>query len=191
MYARALILGDSSTYSPIYSDPTTSFKRSLTELVNEVYSLGILDKKEHSFLVPLAPQIPTIYYLPKVHKDPVNPPGHPIISGIDSVTSRIREFVDFHLQPVVRLVPSYLKNTGATIKLLEFIEYREDTFLVTVDVASLYTCIPHDLGFDAVEYYLLHNTTLSLIQFAPSLANLIMAKWEEDAIYALERPELD
>lgn len=99
------IPGDPNTYSRIHTDPTTTFKRSLTELVNEGYSLGILDKKERSCLVPLAPRIPPIYYLLKVHKDPVNPPGRPIVSGIDPVTSRIRKYVDFHLHPLVRIVP--------------------------------------------------------------------------------------
>lgn len=27
--------------------------------------------------------------LPKIHKDPINPPGHPIVSGMESVTTTI------------------------------------------------------------------------------------------------------
>lgn len=46
------ILGDSSTYSLIQSDPTATFKRSLTLLVNEGYSLGILNKKEELSCAP-------------------------------------------------------------------------------------------------------------------------------------------
>lgn len=99
-----------------------------------------------------------------MHKDPVNPPGQPIVSGIDTVTSRIGRYVDFHLQPLIRLAPSYLKDTGDTISLLESVDHQEGMILVTADVAALYTCIPHDLGFGAVEYYLSKNTTLSLIQ---------------------------
>lgn len=115
--------------------------------------LGILDKKEKNLLIPLAPHIPLMYYLPKVHKDPVNPPGRPIVSGIDSVTSPIGHYIDFHLQPLVKLFPSYLKDTQVTIRLLEKVKYQDDLILVTADVAALYTCIPHDLGFSAVEYY--------------------------------------
>lgn len=38
--------------------------------------LGILDKKENKFLVPVAPRIPVMYYLPKVHKNVQHPPGY-------------------------------------------------------------------------------------------------------------------
>lgn len=81
------ILRDSNTYTLIQTDPTLQYKRALTSLVDEGFSLGILDKNERSYLVPLAPHISAIYYLPKVHKkykkDPVDPPGRPIVSGID------------------------------------------------------------------------------------------------------------
>lgn len=83
-----------------------------------------------------------------------NPPGRPIVSGIDSVTSHIGRYIDFHLQPLVKSIPSYLKDTGDTIRLLEGLDNRDDYLLVMADVAALYTCIPHKLGLAAVEYYL-------------------------------------
>lgn len=209
------LLSDTDTYSVIPNDPTTIYKKELLHLVNEGFSLGILNKKEKSFLVPLAPRIPTIYYLPKVHKDPVNPPGRPIVSGIDSVTARIGKYVDHYLQPLVRSTTSYLKDTRDTIKLLESTPFKKGMLLATADVAALYTCIPHRLGFEAVESFLSRDSQLPLLQrnfimqllrfatrhnyfwfqnqfflqkrgvamgakFAPSLANLFMAQWEED-----------
>lgn len=44
-------------------------------------------------------------------------------------------------------------------------------------------------------YYLSKSYTLSLVQqdyinFVPSLADLLMAQWEEDVGYALKKPEL-
>lgn len=36
-----------------------------------------------------------IYVLPKVCKTP-QPPGRPIVSGIESLTERISSFVDYH-----------------------------------------------------------------------------------------------
>lgn len=101
-YTREMnrILEDRMTYGLLPIDPTLGFKRTLIELVNEGSALGILDKKETEFLIPLAPRIPIFYYLPKVHKNPVNPPGRPIVNGIDSVTSRMGRYIDFHLQPL-------------------------------------------------------------------------------------------
>lgn len=97
------------------------YKRDLTKIVDKGFAELILDKKERFYLVPLAPQIPIIY-LPKVHKNVTHPPGRPIISGIDSVTSRIERYIDFYLQPLVRTMSSYLKGTKDTIQLLDNIE---------------------------------------------------------------------
>lgn len=52
-------------------------------------------------------RIPVIYYLPKVHENPINPPGRPIIRGLDSVTFRVGTYIDNFLQPLVSKTPSY------------------------------------------------------------------------------------
>ena len=75
------LLGDNTTYIILPGDPTSKYKKALTALIKEGSALNILNKKEAEYLVPLAPRIPVIYYLPKVHKDVVNPPGRPIVSG--------------------------------------------------------------------------------------------------------------
>lgn len=88
---------DHETYSTLSCDPTNRFKRELEGIVKQGFHDSILDKKENIYLVPLAPRIYTIYYLPKIHKSLTNPPGSPIISGIDLVTSRIGRYIDFYL----------------------------------------------------------------------------------------------
>lgn len=105
------ILSDTETYSLLPKNPTLDFKKTLIDLINTGSQLGILDKNEKSYLIPVAPLIPIIYYLPKVHKSVTQPPGRPIISGINLVTPRIGRYIDFHLQPIVKLIPSYLKDT--------------------------------------------------------------------------------
>lgn len=92
------ILSDSDTYCRLSGNPTTEYKKTLVELIDTGSQLGILDKKEKHYLVPVAPRIPIMYYLPKVHKNATHPPGCPIISGINFVTSRIGKYIDFFLQ---------------------------------------------------------------------------------------------
>lgn len=70
-------------------------------LVNEGFNKNLLTKKEKLFLVPVAPSVPVIYYLPMVHKDRLHTPGRPIVSGIDSITSRVGRYIDHFLQPLV------------------------------------------------------------------------------------------
>lgn len=125
----------------------------------------------------------------------------------------------------MKSIPSYLKDTRDTINLLQQVSYSDDLLFATADVAALYTCIPHDLGLSAVEFYLSKSDDIPRIQheyimeylsfatkhncfwfsnqfylqqkgvamgakFATSLANLFMARWEEEVVYALNRPEL-
>ena len=43
-----------------------------------------------------------IYLLPKIHKCLVNVPGHPVISNCGTPTEKASEFLDDHLQPIMR-----------------------------------------------------------------------------------------
>lgn len=81
------IIGDVETYTPLPSNPNDRYKGILEKIVMKGFDCDILNKKEKAFLVPKAPKIPILYYLPKVHKSLTCPLGRPIVSGIDSVTS--------------------------------------------------------------------------------------------------------
>lgn len=105
-----------------------------------------------------------MYYLSKIHKSTTRPPGRPIISGIDSISSRIGRYIDFFLQPLVCQAPSYLKDTGDTIRRLASVEYQDNLILVMADVTALYTCIPHKLRLEAMEHYLAMNNKIPPIQ---------------------------
>lgn len=76
------ILNDLNTYRPLPKDPTFEYKNTLVGLVVKEVQLGILDKKEKEYLVPLAPRIPIIYYLPKVHMDALHPTGIPLLAEL-------------------------------------------------------------------------------------------------------------
>lgn len=76
------ILGDRATYTPLKSDPRIKYRKELERIVDHGFELGIINKKEKLFLIPASSRIPIIYYLPKIHKDPVHPPRRPIIRGI-------------------------------------------------------------------------------------------------------------
>ena len=50
------------------------------------------------------PKIPLFYLKRKVHKK--GNPGRPVISSINCHTSKISEYVDYHLQTIVKEIPS-------------------------------------------------------------------------------------
>ena len=64
----------------------------------------------------------------------------------------ISEFVDYYLQPEVKKLKSYVKDTTDFIKKIEAIDHvSDDCYLVSLDVRSLYTNIPHKEGIEAVK----------------------------------------
>ena len=90
------------------------------------------------------------HLLPKMHK--ANNPGRPVISSVNCHTRRISELVDYYLQPEVKKPESYDKDTTDFIKKIEMIDHVNDgSYLVSLDVCSLYTNIPHKEGIEAVK----------------------------------------
>lgn len=81
------------------------------DLVDEAFCNGAIDKDACEFIITSHPRIPTLYCLPKIHKDLKIPPGHPIISGNGSITENLSKFIDSYLRPFVTNLPSYIKDT--------------------------------------------------------------------------------
>ena len=64
-----------------------------------------------------------------------------MISSVNCHSSKIQEYVDYHLQPIVREIPLYIKDTSNFLRKLKPIpEVTENSYLVTL-VKSLYTNI--------------------------------------------------
>ena len=67
----------------------------------------------------------------------------PIVSSCESPTENISQFIDYWLQPIMKALPSFLKDTTQLINELNDLTVESDSLLVTIDVKSLYTCIPY------------------------------------------------
>lgn len=116
-------------------------KKKLKSFVKKGEERGILTRKEAIFLTPEAAKTLVIYFVPKIHKSQTNPPGRPIISGIDSLFMWLWSYIDGYLQPLVKEGKSYLKDSRQLIDELRNFEIEENDILVTIDVNSLYTNI--------------------------------------------------
>ncbi|XP_057312038.1 uncharacterized protein LOC130650523 [Hydractinia symbiolongicarpus] len=90
---------------------------------------------------------------PKIHKDGI--PGRPIVSAVNSITENISEFLNLCLQPLLPKLKSYVKDTKHLIQRLQTIPAQnEHVLLVSADVSSLYTNIPHQEGVDACIHFI-------------------------------------
>ena len=58
------------------------------------------------------------YLLPKIHKNPKNPPGRPIVSGSGGPTERISQAVDHFIEALVPLSQSTIRDSTHLINIL-------------------------------------------------------------------------
>lgn len=98
------------------------------------------------------PVVPIFHGLPKMHKSVFPPPLRPIISGTGSLCEGLSERGDAHLQPLVHSRPGYLRDSKQFLQAMNSVEWNESCVWVTLDVVSLYSCIPHYMALQAVEY---------------------------------------
>ena len=94
------------------------------------------------------------YGLPKVHKSIINPPLHLIVASIGSLTEPLSQYVDFFAEKFVSSLPSFLGDTVDILNTIKEFKCKQADILVTFDVQSLYICIPHEIGLDALTHYL-------------------------------------
>ena len=89
-----------------------------------------------------------LYLLLKgLHKGLCKVTGRPVFSNCGTPTEKVLEFLDHHLQPIMKQGESYIRDTGDFLaKLKAAGEVPKGTILVTADVAGLYPSIPHSEG---------------------------------------------
>ena len=72
------------------------------------------------------------------------------MAGNDRPTERLSAFVDSILQSIAKSQKSHLKDTTDFVNFIERTTLAEGTFLVSLDVTSLYTNIPQEEGINTV-----------------------------------------
>ena len=154
------------------SSPTHRFAKELRDVID---SCSQATKSRLLPVIPSDPKPGTFYLLPKIHK--VNNPGRPIVSGINTLTENISGFIAELLTPVASNVQSFIQDTTHFLNMLNHLDNNvisDESLLVTMDVHSLYTNIPHDGGIDAaVKFYNSFYTVDDRIIPSDNVAKLI------------------
>ncbi|XP_069486076.1 uncharacterized protein [Ambystoma mexicanum] len=150
-------LQDSTVYAPLDHDPTASIKQNLETILDRAMELDWINEHTRKFLNNKHPRIPNFYTLPKIHKDQAKPPGRPIVAGMDSINQPLGIYIDFFLQPLIQNTSTYIRDTTHFLQKLNSSIFHCDHLMFTIDVKSLYTSIPHDLGIESVEWLLLET----------------------------------
>ena len=132
-----------------------------------------LTEKEIKYICSDEYSSSNFYVLPKIHKcktiidqvsicnssylkmpAPDDLKARPIVAGPNSPTQKLSKLLQIILSPLVTCLDTYIQDDWDFLrKLPRYLEpskYR----LVSFDVTSLYTSIPHSLGEDALKYFL-------------------------------------
>lgn len=163
-------LNDKNTYELIPSYNNNVILNKVRSLCNQYKNN--LSKKQIDYLTKFRTITPYMYGLPKLHKcteyfsdividsfgcisipAPTDLKFRPIISSRFSPTNRLSSFLDEILKPLVVLLGSHCRDTFMFLEKLPT-TVEKDSILMTFDVISLYTSIPHELGYRSIDYWL-------------------------------------
>ena len=131
--------------------------RDVKDAIQKAVVNNVIDDELAELLIIDESRPGNIYFLPKIHKNVTPPPGRPICNTINTLTMNLSRWVGIQLQSLVKKLPSYISKmtTISNVKLTNSIKFTPSaqclTGLVTWDVKSLYTNIPHKEGLEALK----------------------------------------
>ena len=143
-------LNDSKNYKVLAIDPTTTNNDLVNQTIDKFTKEQLANENVANGLKIPSPRTPQFYISPKIHKD--GNPARPVVSSINCHTANISKYVDYHLQSIVKQIPYYVKDTYNFINKISAVKsVPKNSYLVTMDVRSLYTNIPNVEGISAVK----------------------------------------
>ena len=144
-------LDDIKTYRKLDKDPTESFANVVNNQLEDMTNRSEITPKIRDILKIKEPKTPQIYFLPKIHKNTLPPPGRPIVSANSCPTENISAFVDLFLNPLVANSIHHVKDTTDFLnKIMKIGNVPDNTIIGTLDVTSLYTNIPNNEGIQSI-----------------------------------------
>lgn len=129
------------------------------EIVEKLKTRRFVNYRQAKYLIGSEePRERRFYILPKIHKPPEKwtipfeiPPGRPIVSDCSSETYATAEYIDYFLNPLSILHPSYLKDTYHFIDIVKNLQVPTNSFFFSLDVDSLYTNIDIKAGLEVIK----------------------------------------
>lgn len=137
------LLSDSTTYSVLKSDPTIRIQTAANSLIENLRVDGYIADSESKIMKCYNAVSPKIYGLVKIHK--INNPLRPVVSCCGSPVYNVSKYLCNLLSNVKHTFVYSIRNSRDLIDRLSHISIPDDYVLVSVDVESLFTNIPHEL----------------------------------------------
>ena len=163
------MLNNTNNYELMETNKDKNVLSKIIKLCNKYDN--VLTSKERKYLVDFNTKTSNFYGLPKIHKSeiiknaiqiqqseyieihrPKDLKFRPIVAGPSCPTHRLSNLIDILLQPFLKEIKSFVRDD------IDFLckiptNIDSNTILTTFDVSSLYSNIPHDLGREAISYW--------------------------------------
>ena len=205
-------LSNTTHYQLLQSDPTDTFANVVKKIVRDMFERDLITKHTKKFLTPYQPQATRFYLLPKIHRvgNPGRPivssngaPTEKISAFVDhylrplvtNIPSYLKDTTDF-LRRLQDLPPLPTDTLLVTLDLStsiphsegieacrEALDTREDQSPPTADLCHLIETIltKNNFYFNDSHYLHIQGTAMGT-KMAPSYANLLMGKLEQDLL---------
>ena len=150
------MLSDTTKFK-ITSDKTNSAtKNNINRIAYEIKNKTIQNKIKRIGFYNLG----HIYGLPKIHKNPENPPLRPVISMCGTVTHEIAQYLNSIIRPYLNNSFMVKSNNESLCKLSNLKLGDTDVF-ASLDVESLFTNVPVLETIDIIINSVYHSNTMS------------------------------
>ena len=113
-------LKNKDNYNRLKYDPTETHNRLVNDTTERFKKQPIIKEKFAQGLKTEYPRTPKFYLRSKIRKKENT--GRPVVSSVRCHTSNISKNVDYHLQPMAKEIPFYVKDTNDCIQKLNQIE---------------------------------------------------------------------
>ena len=138
-------------YKQVNKDLTPEHRKQVQEFTGELYLKKEISEQDFKFLSQGGHRTSVFYMFPKIHKNKIPVPCRPTVSSCDSPTEKISMLLDIILQPYVLDTKSHIRDTSDFLQKVSKIKLKDNGWLFTMDIMSLYTNIPHDEGISCIK----------------------------------------
>ena len=129
-------LNDTKFYEKTNSNHTDEVINRINLHVHDMLQRGEISQNTCNYLTADNDRTQLFYLLPKIHKDALNPPGRPIVSGSGGPTEKIPQLVDYFIGKIVPLSQSYVRDSTHLINMLKDFTVQPGILLCTLVLSS-------------------------------------------------------
>ncbi|XP_043943254.1 uncharacterized protein LOC122815075 [Protopterus annectens] len=116
---------------------------------------GSINLDTYNYLHNQNPRVPSVFGIPKVHKDPCDPPLRLIVASEGSITTPLAKYVDVKLKSLSNKGATVLKDSWDFLRQITSNLFSKDIIFITLDIVDLFGSIPHDTGLAWLEEFLM------------------------------------